>query len=91
MKKLLLAMILLIGGGVFAFGQQIPMQIIKDGPIGQNNPLAPPHPWYITQDENVLTMPAFAENFTLQLRDTNNTIPTLIMLIIIIADGWNCF
>lgn len=75
MKKLLLAVILLIGGGVFAFGQQmIPMQIIKDEPIGQNNPLSLPHPWYITQNEYVFTMPAFAENFTLQLRDTNNTV-----------------
>ena len=74
MKKLLLAMFLLIGGGDFAFGQQIPMQIIKNQPIGQNNPLAPPRPWYITQDENILTLPAFEDDLTLQLLDEDETI-----------------
>lgn len=74
MKKLLLAMFLLIGGGDFAFGQQIPMQIIKNQPIGQNSPLAPPRPWYITQDENILTLPAFDESFTLQLLDEDETV-----------------
>ena len=74
MKKLLLAMFLLIGGGDFAFGQQIPMQIIKNQPIGQNNPLAPPRPWYITQNENILTLPAFDESFTLQLLDEDETV-----------------
>lgn len=75
MKKLLLAMFLLIGGGIFAFGQhQIPMQIIRDQPVGENNPLAPPRPWYITQNKNVLTLPAFEDDLNLQLLDEAETI-----------------
>lgn len=74
MKKTLLFVLILIGGCTFAFGQnQIPMQIIDQSSMGNGPTNAPPRPWYITQDENVLTMPAFAENFTLQLRDMNNT------------------
>lgn len=69
-------MFLLIGSSNFAFCQsQIPMSIIdKNGADGGGNTLAPPRPWYITQDDYVLTLPAFNENFTLQLRDVNNTI-----------------
>lgn len=75
MKKILLFVLLLIGGGNFAVGQnQIPMQIIRDQPVGENNPLAPPRPWYITQEENVLTMPAFEDDLTLQLRDEDDTV-----------------
>ena len=75
MKKLLLFVLLLMGGGNFVFSQnQIPMQIIKNQPVGENNPLAPPLPWYITQDENVLTMPAFEDNLTLQLLDEDETV-----------------
>ena len=39
--------------------QQIPMQIIDETPAGPGGPLAPPRPWYITQDDYTLTMPAF--------------------------------
>jgi hypothetical protein len=75
MKKLLLFMLLLMGGGNFVFGQnQIPMHIIKEGSTGPDNPLAPPRPWYITQDENVLTIPAFEDDLTLQLRDEDDTV-----------------
>lgn len=75
MKKILLFVLLLIGGGNFAVGQnQIPMHIIKEGSTGPDNPLAPPRPWYITQDENVLTMPAFEDDLTLQLRDEDDTV-----------------
>ena len=75
MKKILLFVLLLIGGGNFAVGQnQIPMYMIKEGSTGPDNPLAPPRPWYITQNENVLTMPAFEDDFTLQLRDEDDTV-----------------
>lgn len=75
MKKILLFVLLLIGGGNFAVGQnQIPMHIIKEGSTGPDNPLAPPRPWYITQNENVLTMPAFEDDFTLQLLDEEETV-----------------
>ena len=75
MKKILLFVLLLIGGDNYVSSQnQIPMPIIDGTPIGVETPLAPPRPWYITQNEYVFTMPSFAENFTLQLRDTNNTV-----------------
>ena len=76
MKKFLLFVLLLIGGGTFAFSQnQIPMQIINQtGADAGGNTLAPPRPWYITQDENVLTLPAFDEGFTLQLLDEEETV-----------------
>lgn len=75
MKKLLLFVLLLIGGDFIAFGQnQIPVQVIRETPAGHDNPLAPPRPWCITQDENVLIMPAFEDDLTLQLRDENDTV-----------------
>lgn len=52
----------------------IPMQIINKGGIGGGNTLAPPRPWYITQDDYVLTLPAFEDDFTLELRDENDVI-----------------
>ena len=75
MKKLLLFAILLIGGTALALGQnQIPMHIIDQGPMGNGPTYAPPRPWYITQDENVLTIPAFEDDLTLQLRDEDGTV-----------------
>ena len=75
MKKLLLFAILLIGGTALALGQnQIPMHIIDQGPMGNGPTYAPPRPWYITQNENVLTMPAFEDDFTLQLLDEEETV-----------------
>ena len=76
MKKLLLSAIFLIGGACFAFGQQnnIPMQIVNGHDVGNGHTYAPPRPWYITQDENVLTLPAFEEGFTLQLLDEDETV-----------------
>ena len=75
MKKTLLFVLLLIGGCTFAIGQnQIPMHIVDNGAASHGNTLAPPRPWYITQDENVLTLPAFDEGFTLQLLDEDETV-----------------
>lgn len=75
MKKLFLVALLLIGGCTFAFGQhQVPMQIVDENSVGNGHTYAPPRPWYITQDENVLTLPAFDESFTLQLLDEDETV-----------------
>ena len=73
---MLLAATLLIVGGIFAFGAQhdIPMQIIREGSSDGGNTLAPPRPWYITQDDYVLTLPSFEDNFTLELRDESDTV-----------------
>ena len=75
MKKFFLFVLLLIGGRTFAFSQnQIPMNIVDNGAASHGNTLAPPRPWYITQDENVLTLPAFEDDLTLQLLDEDETI-----------------
>lgn len=75
MKKFLLFVLLLIGDCTFAFAQhQIPMQIINNGPAGNGSTLAPPRPWYITQDDYVLTISPFNEDFTLQLFDEDETL-----------------
>ena len=56
-KKLFLIVVLLSGWGANTLwaGNQIPMQIVKDGPASSGPTYAPPHPWYITQDDYVLT------------------------------------
>ena len=70
MKKFILFLLLLVGGGTFAFGaQQIPMHIIDQNPSGSGYPLAPIRPWYINQNDYVLTLPDFEEDYTLQLLD----------------------
>lgn len=77
MRKFLLILALVMGGACLskAFaGNQIPMQIIDKGGVGHGNTLAPPRPWYITQDDYVLTLPAFEDDFTLELRDENDVI-----------------
>lgn len=76
MKKFLL-LFLLLGGGIFMDAlaqQQIPMQIIKGGELGNGNTLAPPRPWYIYEDNFVLTLPAFEDDYTLELRDENGLV-----------------
>lgn len=77
MKKLFLCFILLLGGALFfnAFAQQqIPMQIIKTGGIGDGPTYAPPRPWYIYETNYVLTLPAFEDDYTLELRDENDVV-----------------
>lgn len=75
-KKLFLIVVLLSGWGANTLwaGNQIPMQIVKDGPASSGPTYAPPHPWYITQDDYVLTFTAFEEDYTLELRDENDVV-----------------
>ena len=77
MRKLLLILALVMGGASLTTalaGHQIPMHIIKTGSASDGSTLAPPRPWYITQDDYVLTMPAFKDDFTLELRDENDVV-----------------
>lgn len=76
MKKLMMVALLLIGGENLCFGfpVQIPMQIINQSSGSAGPTYAPPRPWYITQDDYVLTLPAFEDDFTLELRDENDVI-----------------
>jgi hypothetical protein len=76
MKKVILMTFLLTGGSVFSFADplQVPMQIIKKDGLGNGNTLAPPRPWYITQNDYTLTMPAFEDDFTLELLDEDGAV-----------------
>ena len=74
-RKLVLFVILLIGGRSFSYGaQQIPMQIINEGAASSGPTYAPARPWYITQDENVFTSSAIPEDYTLVLFDEDGEI-----------------
>ena len=46
----------------------------KKGSSDYGNTLAPPRPWYITQDDYVLTFTAFEDDYTLELRDENDVV-----------------
>ena len=50
------------------------MQVILKGASGSGPTYAPPRPWYITQDGYVLTMPAFEDDYILELRDENDVV-----------------
>lgn len=76
MKKFLLAAMFLIGGGNYAFGtsQEIPMQIFNNSAASQGSTKMPPRPWYIMQDDYVLTLPAFDYDYTLVLFDEEGVV-----------------
>ena len=61
MKKLIIFLLFLVGGGTFAFGAQIPMQIIDPSLPSGGHPYAPVRPWYITQDDYAFTLAATPE------------------------------
>ena len=74
-RKLVLFVILLIGGCCFSYGaQQIPMHIINPGSMSSGGTYAPARPWYITQDENVFTLAATPEDYTLVLLDEDGEV-----------------
>lgn len=50
------------------------MHIIDQSSGGAGPTYAPPRPWYITQDGYVLTMPAFEDDYILELRDENDVV-----------------
>ena len=61
----------------FAFAghqQEIPMQIFNNGAASQGPTYAPPRPWYIVQDDYVLTLPALADDYTFELRDEEDEV-----------------
>ena len=77
MKKLLFAIFMMMGiilPQAISAQDQIPMQIIDPGAAGEGNTLAPPRPWYITQNGYSLTLPALADDYTLELRDEDGVV-----------------
>ena len=73
LKCILISTLLLTGWSKSA-AYNIPMHIINQGPAHGGSTLAPPRPWYITQDDYVLTLPAFENDCTLELRDEDGTV-----------------
>ena len=76
MKKVILVALLLTGGGISSYGDpvQVYMQIINKSASGAGPTYAPPRPWYITEDNYVLTIPAFEDDYTLELRDEDDNV-----------------
>ena len=75
MKKILLIFTFLFAGISSLVAQyQIPMHIIKENGPGGENTLAPPRPWFITQDDYVLTLPVFDYAYTLVLLDEDGVV-----------------
>lgn len=74
MKKLIIFLLFLVGGGTFAFGAQIPMQIIDPSLPSGGHPYAPVRPWYITQDDYAFTLAATPEDYTLVLLDEDGEV-----------------
>ena len=78
MKKFLFMAFFLLGGAIISTalaGQQnIPMQIINTGSLGGGKTYAPPRPWYIQQDDYTLTLPAFEDDYVLELRDQDDEV-----------------
>lgn len=75
-KKTAFCYCLFCGGGATPLIAQenIPMQIIKENGPGGGNTLAPPRPWYITQNDFSLTLPALADDYTLELRNEEDVV-----------------
>lgn len=74
MKKLIIFLLFLVGGGTFAFGAQIPMQIIDPSLPSGGHPYAPVRPWYITQDDYAFTLAATPEDYTLVVVDEDDEV-----------------
>ena len=77
MKFKILALLLLVSSfspEVTSASQNVPMQIIDEDGVGNGHTYAPARPWYIIQDDYVLTLPAFEDDFTLELRDATDSV-----------------
>ena len=75
-KKLLLTIAFFAGVNLSSLmaQQNIPMQIIDLSSSDGGHTYAPPRPWYITQDDYVLTLPVFDYAYTLVLLDEDGVV-----------------
>ena len=75
-KKLLLTIALFAGGQLSSLmaQQEIPMHIIDQSSSDGGQTYAPPRPWYITQNDNVLILPVFDYAYTLVLLDEDGVV-----------------
>ena len=76
MKKVMIVSLLMILGSLSSkgFPVQVSMNFIRPGGASNGSTFAPPRPWYITQDDYILTMPAFEDDFTLELLDEDGVV-----------------
>ena len=73
MKKLLFCISMLFCLSAIAYaGNDVPMTHHPFGSTHGGNPKIPAAPWYITQDDNVLTMSATPCDYLLTLYDEND-------------------
>lgn len=75
-KRLLFIVVVFVGGNLSSLmaQQEIPMHIIDEHGLGNGQTYAPPRPWHITQDDNVLTLPVFDYAYTLVLLDEDGVV-----------------
>jgi len=75
-KRLLLIVAVFVGGNLSSLmaQQNIPMNIIQEGASSNSGTYAPPRPWYITQNDNLLTLPTFDYAYTLVLLDEDGVV-----------------
>lgn len=75
-KKVTMVALLLTMGDVSPLMAQecIPMQVILNGASSDGPTYAPPRPWYITQNDFSLTLPALADDYTLELRNEEDVV-----------------
>lgn len=77
MIKKLFLVIVFLGVGLFTplmAQEEISMQVILKGASGSGPTYTPPRPWYITQYDYTLAMPAFEDDFTLELLDEDGVV-----------------
>ena len=79
MKKFLVMAFLLLGGAVFTTAsadgpKEIPLNIINEGPIGNDSTKGPIGSLFITQDDNILTLPVTFVDYSLELRNENGMV-----------------
>ena len=76
MKKIMIVTLFLVWGCLKSICSpvEIPMQIINKSASSSGPTYAPPRPWYITQNDNVLILPAFDYAYTLVLLDEDGVV-----------------
>ena len=72
----MLLALLLTMGNIYSYSSpvQVSMNIIDKSASGDGPTYAPPRPWYITQNDYVLTLPTFDYAYTLVLLDEDGVV-----------------
>ena len=83
MKKRIIAALLCLGGvfsGTAVMASSVALHVVDESSLGNNEIKAPRRPLIIDIEDNVITMPAFAQYVTLLIRDEDeNTVYSTIV------------